>query len=118
MSHLFIGQKCMILWLEKRDVLKPLLNSYSVDSHQQSWKFVVFTNIYLIIMNCNGSPTNAHSFHCMLLSTALLLLVKGVMFFPSCYPPCSFFRVHSQCNVVTYTTPLSIFIVLAYYYHF
>ena len=82
------GQECKILWLRKRNILKPFVDSYAKGFPPTFREHCCSINIYSIIMSCNGSSTIIHNFHCMLMSFALLLLVEDVMLCSSCYTPC------------------------------
>lgn len=82
------GLEREILWLRNRNVLKSLVDSYAKGFPPTFKGNCCSTNTYSIIMRCNGSSTNIHNFHCMLLSFTLLLLVHNVMLCSSCYPPC------------------------------
>ena len=44
------GQECKILWLRKKDVLRPFVDLYAMDSHQHLKIIVVPTNMYSIII--------------------------------------------------------------------
>ena len=86
MPHVLNGQECNILWLGKEDILSAFVDSYSRGLPPTFTNVVDPTNIYSIIMSCNGSSTNVQNFHCMLLSFAMLLLVVEAMLCSSCYP--------------------------------
>ena len=117
---MFNGQECKILWLGKRDALRPLVDSYAMGLPSTFKENCCSQKTIQLLWG--KMDTNVHIFHCMLLSLALLLLAEKVMFRSSCYAPCDllcwFFMVHPQCIVVTYIgIPLPIFTILACYYH-
>lgn len=119
---MFNGQECIIMWLGKTDVLRPLVHSYAkglpptLRENYCSLKHLFnYFELQWITHQCSQFFNACYCHFCYYCRW------RRSCFCSSCYPPCCFSMLflHGAFTmyVVTYTIPLPFFTVVTCYCH-